>query len=286
TITGTLYFVFGRSCLFRTLLTTRVIDKVSFDQMHDNCIIVKMNTCIHTGRKIKCFRISGFIPLLICLKGEGNQKKIPDVTPTVPVYLFQHLKLCKTNSIYTRTAMENGSIQNQMGLVAYNFEPELTVQELDDRNRAALASSEAVVQTLDEWCECGNCQEMPSLEENVCCRVSDLVLPNLEDHNCITMHHSYDTLILNSDVLALAYIQMMMYKGQQGRAPEELSNRQSRLVAYRQFICWMLKGEKLGKGRRVVIPSCVVKDIRDSFPENNNDYTGFQAAIDVRELFC
>lgn len=48
----------------------------------------------------------------------------------------------------------------------------------------------------------------------------------------------------------------------------------------------MLKGEKLGKGRRVVIPSCVVKDIRDSFPENNNDYTGFQAAIDVRELFC
>ncbi|XP_071160816.1 P2X purinoceptor 7-like [Mytilus edulis] len=167
--------------------------------------------------------------------------------------------------------MENGSIQNQMGLVAYNFEPELTVQELEDRNRAALASSEAVVQTLDEWCECGNCQEMPSLEENVCCRVSDLVLPNLEDHNCITMHHSYDTLILNSDVLALAYIQMMIH---------------SRLVAYRQFICWMLKGENLGKGRRVVIPSCVVKDIRDSFPENNNDYTGFQAAIDVRELFC
>ncbi|XP_076084320.1 P2X purinoceptor 7-like [Mytilus galloprovincialis] len=182
--------------------------------------------------------------------------------------------------------MENGRIQNQMGLVAYNFEPELTVQELEDRNRAALASSEAVVQTLDEWYECGNCQEMPSLEENVCCRVSDLVLPSLKDHNCITMHHSYDTLILNSDVLALAYIQMMMYKGQQGRAPEELSNRQSRLVAYRQFICWMLKGEKLGKGRRVVIPSCVVKDIRDSFPENNNDYTGFQAAIDVRELFC
>ena len=62
--------------------------------------------------------------------------------------------------------------------------------------------------------------------------------------------------------------------------------RQSRLVAYRQFICWMLRGEKLGKGRRVVIPSCVVKTIRKAFPDPNHDYTGFKLALDsAHELF-
>lgn len=50
-----------------------------------------------------------------------------------------------------------------MGLVAYNLEPQLTVQELEDQNRAGLASSEAAVQTLKELCEFGICQEMPLL---------------------------------------------------------------------------------------------------------------------------
>ena len=52
--------------------------------------------------------------------------------------------------------------------------------------------------------------------------------------------------------------------------------RQSRLTAYRQFVCWMLRGEKFGKVKRVVIPACVVKCIRRSFPEPNGQYTGFQ----------
>ena len=32
----------------------------------------------------------------------------------------------------------------------------------------------------------------------------------------------------------------------------------------------------LGKVKRVVIPACVVKCIRRSFPEPNEQYTGFQ----------
>ena len=52
--------------------------------------------------------------------------------------------------------------------------------------------------------------------------------------------------------------------------------RQSRLTAYRQFVCWMLRGGKRGKGKRVVIPACVVKCIRRAFPEHNGQYTGFQ----------
>ena len=35
--------------------------------------------------------------------------------------------------------------------------------------------------------------------------------------------------------------------------------RQYRLAAYRQFVCWMMKGQKLGKGQRVPISSCVLE---------------------------
>ena len=45
----------------------------------------------------------------------------------------------------------------------------------------------------------------------------------------------------------------------------------------------MLCGEKLGKGKRVVIPSCVVKSVREKFPEANEDYTGFKSAFENNE---
>lgn len=62
--------------------------------------------------------------------------------------------------------------------------------------------------------------------------------------------------------------------------------RQSRLTAYRQFVCWMLRGDKLGKGNRVVIPACVVNAIRKKFPEPSEHYIGFRSAIEnIRDLF-
>ena len=43
--------------------------------------------------------------------------------------------------------------------------------------------------------------------------------------------------------------------------------RQLRFTAYRQFSAWSHHYESLGKGNRVVIPSCVVGRIRGEFPE-------------------
>lgn len=61
---------------------------------------------------------------------------------------------------------------------------------------------------------------------------------------------------------------------------------QSRLTAYRQFVSWMFRGEKLGKGKRVVIPACVVRKIRLTFPEPDGQYTGFQTAFDsTQDMF-
>jgi hypothetical protein len=45
-----------------------------------------------------------------------------------------------------------------------------------------------------------------------------------------------------------------------------LTNRQSRLMAYRQFVCWVRKGQPLGKKYRVTLPTCVVKTIMEEFP--------------------
>lgn len=48
----------------------------------------------------------------------------------------------------------------------------------------------------------------------------------------------------------------------------------------------MFRGEKLGKGKRVTIPSCVVKKIREHFPEQNGQYIGFKTAFESMQDLC
>ena len=48
-------------------------------------------------------------------------------------------------------------------------------------------------------------------------------------------------------------------------------SRQSRLTAYRQFVCWMFRGEKLRKEKRVVIPSCVIRKISQNQLDSAQD---------------
>jgi hypothetical protein len=62
---------------------------------------------------------------------------------------------------------------------------------------------------------------MPTTKECICCRHADFIYPNLEEHKCITQIDSYENLVLNPNVLVLAYIQMMMIKRQHGRVTDE-----------------------------------------------------------------
>ncbi|XP_063411952.1 P2X purinoceptor 7-like [Mytilus trossulus] len=167
--------------------------------------------------------------------------------------------------------------RDNLGIIPYDYEPEFTQEELQNIRETSPITNLA---TLEDWCSCNACEEMPSPEECICCCSSEYVQPNIDDLECITEHPQFQLIVLNSDVLTVAFIQIFMFQGNAGRVPDNLTNQQSRLTAYRQFVYWMLRREKLGKGKRVVIPSCVVKCIREAFPESNGHYTGFRTVFD------
>lgn len=62
-------------------------------------------------------------------------------------------------------------------------------------------------------------------------------------------------------------------------------SRQFRLTAYRHFLEWVLQGERLGRGRRVVLPACVAQAIRQPYPAPDGQYCGHQEVEDAQEEF-
>ena len=46
-------------------------------------------------------------------------------------------------------------------------------------------------------------------------------------------------------------------------------------MAYRQFLCWVRRGQPLDKKKRVVLPSCVVSKIWKTFLDPDGIYEGF-----------
>ncbi|CAH1248556.1 P2RX7 [Branchiostoma lanceolatum] len=123
------------------------------------------------------------------------------------------------------------------------------------------------------WCRCRNCQQMTTVLECVCCH--DLTeAENLGvngDINCLLSHPTLNNVIINEDALRFALIARWDLVRERAREPYE--NRTYRLQAYRQVTNW-LHG-RLGKRVRRVIPSCVVWAVREAYPEDSGQYTGF-----------
>lgn len=111
--------------------------------------------------------------------------------------------------------------ENTFWIIPYAFEPEYTDEELE----ILPADNNWIIPTLEEWCSCGQCDVMPTAEECMCCKQCDYTIENMEELGCITDHKQFDLLILNPDVLSISFIQFMLFKKQQGRAPEHLSNK-------------------------------------------------------------
>uniref|UniRef100_A0A671VER7 P2X purinoreceptor 7 intracellular domain-containing protein n=1 Tax=Sparus aurata TaxID=8175 RepID=A0A671VER7_SPAAU len=146
------------------------------------------------------------------------------------------------------TALDHGG--DHGGPEPYQFEP-LAPQ-------AAGSSEEMELQErmgdISEWCSCGHCSNL-SPRENVCCKCEQI-----GGAACVTVHPGFEPVALNPYVLLTHNIFIL--------------HSCYRHLAYRNFVrwCWGY----LGRHIRVGIPSCAVTRIRQEFPENEGNYTGFQ----------
>ncbi|XP_066300453.1 uncharacterized protein [Branchiostoma lanceolatum] len=144
------------------------------------------------------------------------------------------------------------------------------------------------------WCRCGNCRQMHTVHECVCCH--DLTEAEAKGVNtgydaeevgaeesggdterisCLVHHHRFDTAVIAEDMLAMALIARSQDTLRED-LPDPIPNRTYRLQAYRQVTYW-LHG-RLGKKFRRVIPSCVVWAIRKKYPSLSGEYKGFMHA--------
>ncbi|XP_033103859.1 P2X purinoceptor 7-like [Anneissia japonica] len=126
------------------------------------------------------------------------------------------------------------------------------------------------------WCKCGHCQEMNSIEECLCCHeVPDVVATRdrditvTGDLNCITRHPGFESNCL--DVWSLQMARKNTPKKYMC-SEKKSAHEKYRHTGYRNFVKWT-QGY-LGKGNRVVLPSCVVAKIRNKF--RSEHYAGFK----------
>lgn len=115
-----------------------------------------------------------------------------------------------------------------------------------------------------EWCFCGHCAQMPTQDENKCCAKRRMP--------CVTINPLFNQLVLDANVLDIA----MRYREDILVMENHRNNENFRHAAYRQFVLW--QHGRLGRGNRVVVPSCCVLAIRARYPSPNGVYTGFRPA--------
>ena len=124
------------------------------------------------------------------------------------------------------------------------------------------------------WCGCHNCIIMPTLIESKCCKEFGSLLGD-KLVSCITDNEYFEDICLKRHILESAHIQNQRYLGK-FKDSKTISNKSYRFSAYRQYTAWVHYYERLGRNNRLVIPSCVVKKIRDTFPSVDGSYIGFK----------
>ncbi|XP_068122633.1 P2X purinoceptor 7-like isoform X2 [Hyperolius riggenbachi] len=122
-----------------------------------------------------------------------------------------------------------------------------------------------------DWCKCGNCMQMPTLRESQCCNQIEAICQKFkEDITCVTQIPYFSNTFVNTEAVENFF---RFHPNVTEHPDERLYNRKLRQTAYRAFTVWLYG--YLGKRRKRAIPSCVVKRIRETFPDPEHLYKGF-----------
>ncbi|XP_025420053.1 uncharacterized protein LOC112690288 [Sipha flava] len=114
----------------------------------------------------------------------------------------------------------------------------------------------------------------------MCCSEFDNIKQLLDSKKCVTVTTSFEKIILDEEILNITRQQMIMktknkLKKKQLSALEVL-NKTWKYICYVQFTHWVNSWTSLGKGIRVVIPTCVINKIRNKYLEKDGLYMGFK----------
>ncbi|XP_077111158.1 uncharacterized protein LOC143767024 [Ranitomeya variabilis] len=122
-----------------------------------------------------------------------------------------------------------------------------------------------------DWCQCGKCVPMPTNMESICCREISNAEEYLGNINCLTDHEYFTTFCEREATVNILVTTVCL----DSHPPQnKIVNSLKRKTAYRAFTAWI--HGLLGKGNRRPIPPCVVKLVREAFPDDKEEYMGFK----------
>ncbi|KAL3864440.1 hypothetical protein ACJMK2_006124 [Sinanodonta woodiana] len=185
---------------------------------------------------------------------------------------------CSSSSFDEGEPLDYGQHHDSEDSVHYEVRPYQFQPERDESQGPELAEVNSVQDQAEQrlgstfWCTCGNCSIKETVEECRCCKEISVISDKTKELNvdCIINHPGFLTVCLDEYVLEAAYY---AYRQQYGNRVEIMSDR-NRYTAYRQLVrwCWGYLGHEI----RVALPSCAVDAIRQKFPSEDGNYTGFK----------
>ncbi|XP_077061941.1 uncharacterized protein LOC143714601 [Siphateles boraxobius] len=199
------------------------------------------------------------------------------------------------------------SLLHETDVRGYLYEPQYSKEQLRlmVEQEAAAAAAEAgdlpvaseepglARAGADWWCLCSHCAPTDTELESVCCQEFQRCRFLLEEMSeadkdmdvCVLNHPSFAPHMDRGVLETYFRIPKVNWKRQLKPAGTNarLTVKQYRLTAYRHFLEWVLQGERLGRGSRLVLPACVVQAIRLKYPAPDGQYCGHQEVEDAQE---